>query len=187
MTPAVDERVDERVEPRAAPAQRFEDVFRSRYRELFGLAYRLLGDRGEAEDAAQETLLKLAGSSVLERPDHEVAAWLRRVCLNTSYNRLRGWRRAADRLERAGRAEDPGEAAEDGPLLGVLRTEEQQAVRAALNALPERQRACLLLRHSGYSYAEVAATLEIAVGSVGVLLARAERAFRRAYKGENPS
>ena len=52
---------------------------------------------------------------------------------------------------------------------------------AELAALPERQRACLLLRHAGYSYAEIAATLDLAIGSVGVLLARGERAFRDAY------
>jgi DNA-directed RNA polymerase specialized sigma24 family protein len=48
--------------------------------------------------------------------------------------------------------------------------------------LPERQRNCLLLRHSGYSYAEIAATVGIAAGSVGVLLARGERAFREIYE-----
>jgi RNA polymerase sigma-70 factor (ECF subfamily) len=39
----------------------------------------------------------------------------------------------------------------------------------------------LLLRHAGYTYTEIAATLDLAVGSVGVLLARGERAFRDAY------
>ncbi len=55
-------------------------------------------------------------------------------------------------------------------------------MRRALAALPERQRDCLLLRHSGCSYAEIAAALGIAIGSVGVILARAERAFRESYR-----
>ena len=158
-------------------------LFRERYRDLYGLGYRLLGDHGEAEDVVQETFLKLDGHPVLERPDEEVAAWLRRVCLNTAYNRLRGQRRATARLDRAGRAERVDDEADAGasPLLDVLRAEQQQAVRRALASLPERQRACLLLRHAGYSYAEIAATLDLAVGSVGVLLARGERAFRDAY------
>src|SRR6266542_4238756 len=145
--------------------------------------YRLLGDHGEAEDVVQETFLKLDGHPVLDRPDEEVAAWLRRVCLNASYNRLRGQRRATARLDRAGRLERVDDEVDEGggPLLDVLRAEEQRAVRRALAALPERQRACLLLRHAGFSYAEVAATLDLAVGSVGVLLARGERAFRDAY------
>jgi RNA polymerase sigma-70 factor (ECF subfamily) len=162
---------------------RFEAMFRARYGELYGLAYRLLGDHGEAEDVAQETFLKLDRQPVLERPDNEVAAWLRRVCLNAAYNRLRGQRRASARLDRAGRLERADDETDAGasPLLDVLRAEQQRAVRQALAALPERQRACLLLRHAGFSYAEIAATLDLAVGSVGVLLARGERAFRDAY------
>jgi RNA polymerase sigma-70 factor (ECF subfamily) len=161
---------------------RFEAVFRARYGELYSLSYRLLGDHGEAEDVVQETFLKLDGEPVLGRPVEEVAAWLRRVCLNAAYNRMRGRRRATARLDRAGRMERVDEEADaGGPLLDVLRAEQQRAVRQALASLPQRQRACLLLRHAGYSYAEIAATLDLAVGSVGVLLARGERAFRDAY------
>jgi RNA polymerase sigma-70 factor, ECF subfamily len=167
----------------AGSGERFAAVFRDRYQELYGLGYRLLGDHGEAEDVVQETFLKLDGHPVLERPDEEVAAWLRRVCLNTAYNRLRGLRRATARLDRAGRAERVDDEADAGgePLLDVLRAEQRHAVRRALATLPERQRAALLLRHAGYSYTEIAATLDLAVGSVGVLLARGERAFRDAY------
>ncbi|HET7517129.1 MAG TPA: sigma-70 family RNA polymerase sigma factor [Actinomycetes bacterium] len=172
----------------AGSRERFAAVFRERYRELYGLGYRLLGDHGEAEDVVQETFLKLDGQPVLERPDPEVAAWLRRVCLNTAYNRLRGQRRASARLDRAARADRADDEAGAGPtpLLAVLRAEQQQAVRRALASLPERQRACLLLRYAGYSYAEISATLDLAVGSVGVLLARGERAFRDAYLDDDP-
>ena len=175
--------VRDEVEPGVGTRDRFEALFRARYGELHGLCYRLLGDHAEAEDVVQETFLKLDGHPVLDRPDEEVAAWLRRVCLNATYNRLRGQRRATARLDRAGRLERVDDDAEHdgGPLLDVLRAEQQRAVRRALAALPERQRACLLLRHSGFSYAEIAATLDLAVGSVGVLLARGERTFRDAY------
>ena len=66
--------------------------------------YRLLGDHGEAEDVVQGVpqARRAPGAG---RPDLEVAAWLRRVCLNTAYNRLRGQRRASARLDRAARAE----------------------------------------------------------------------------------
>ena len=175
--------VPDEVGTRTGSRERFVAVFRERYRDLYGLAYRLLGDHGEAEDVVQETFLRLDGQAVLDRPAEEVAAWLRRVCLNTAYNRLRGQRRASDRLDRAGRAERADDETDTAPtpLMDVLRAEEQRAVRQALASLPERQRACLLLRHAGYSYAEIAATLDLAVGSVGVLLARGERAFRDAY------
>jgi RNA polymerase sigma-70 factor (ECF subfamily) len=112
-----------------------------------------------------------------------VGAWLRRVCLNLGSNRLRDQRRARERLEQAGRLEaatPPSDLSD--PSRTALRREEQAEVRRVLARLPERQRHCLLLRHAGYSYQEIAATLGIALGSVGVLLARAERAFRNLYE-----
>ncbi len=63
-----------------------------------------------------------------------------------------------------------------------LRREDRARVQAALARLPERQGKLLLLRHSGLSYAEVAMALDVAPGSVGTLLARAERAFLAAYQ-----
>lgn len=131
----------------------------------------------------QETFLRLDGAPILHRPDEEVAAWLRRVCLNLGSNRLRDRQRARGRLERAGRLSlGHSESDLDDPAGVALRHETQAEVRQALARLPEQQRDCLLLRHSGYSYAEAAATLGVAVGSVGVLLARAERAFRETYR-----
>src|SRR5579864_968697 len=146
----------------------------------------------ETEDTLQETFLKLADESVLQtRPDSEVAAWLRRVGMNLAFNRIRSARRAQARLERVGRLEradtDGAERDSTGPSDVVVRNEEQAGVRRALVEVPERQRECLLLRHSGYSYAEIAATLGIAVGSVGVLLSRAEHAFRSTYRRQTPA
>lgn len=171
-----------RPQPEVSPveaADRFEALFRRHYADLYRLTYRLLGDRVAAEDTVQEAFLRLAASPVVARPEAEVGAWLRRVGLSLAANRLRDDGRQRARLERAARLE-PAEASEDGdPARSVLRDETRAEVRAALAALPPRQRDCLLLRHSGYAYAEIAATLDVAVGSVGVLLARAERAFRQ--------
>lgn len=164
------------------PIDRFDELFERLYSPLFGLTYRVLGDPAEAEETLQEAFLRLSGAAVLGRPDDEVAAWLRRVCLNLGFNRLRDRRRSRERLERVGRLE-LGERRDGADPAGlVVQHEEQERVRRALAALPERQRDCLLLRHSGYRYAEIAATLGIALGSVGVLLARAERAFRDIYQ-----
>lgn len=165
-------------------ADHFGDIFRRRYAELVRLAARITGDAGEAEDVAQEALDRLSTHEVLGRPDEEIAAWLRRVTINTSFNRLRSRNRAADREQRTAAAERPlREVDPAGPQLAQLvRSEEQAQVRAALARLPERQRACLLLRHSGYRYAEIAAAVGVAEGSVGAFLARGERAFRRHYE-----
>ncbi len=165
---------------RGGDGDRFDGLFRTLQPRLLTLTHRLLGDRGEAEDVVQEAFMRLAGTAVAGRPDAEIAAWLRRVCLNLGANRLRDRRRAERRLEHVGRLEAVETV--DGPAHAVLEQEERERVRVALGRLPDRQRDCLLLRHSGYTYAEIAATLGIAVGSVGVILARAERAFRDIYR-----
>jgi RNA polymerase sigma-70 factor (ECF subfamily) len=183
-------KLDEPISPggeESARVTRFDALFARFYPELFGLVYRVLGDRMETEDTLQEAFLKLADASSLQvRPDEEVGAWLRRVGLNLAFNRVRSARRARERLQRVGRLEH---GTHDLQLVDansapgqVERAEQRAAVRRALAELPERQRECLLLRHSGYSYAEIAATLGIAVGSVGVLLARAEDAFRLQFR-----
>ena len=163
------------------PSRRFQALFQRFYPALFSLTYRVLGDAQDVEETLQEAFSRLAGSPILARPEEEVSAWLRRVCLNLSFNRLRGERRARERLERAARLE-PSNAVAPDPSGPAIRREQQAQVRLALARLPERQRECLLLRHSGYSYAEIASTLGVAVGSVGVMLARAERAFRDVYR-----
>jgi RNA polymerase sigma-70 factor (ECF subfamily) len=185
-------KLEEMSDTPASTRSHFDALFAQFYPELFGLLYRVLGDRMETEDTLQETFLKLADEPSLQaRPDTEVGAWLRRVGLNAAFNRLRSARRARARLERLGRLEqydvDPFEHESAGPSSLVVRREEREAVRRALVEVPERQRECLLLRHSGYSYAEIAASLDIAIGSVGVLLARAEHAFRTHYRRLNPT
>ena len=177
--------VPDRPDADEPPGPRFEGLFRQFYPGLVVAADRLLADRADAEDVVQEAFLKLAADPVLGRPDTEVHAWLRRVTLNLGLNRLRSRARVRSRMQEAahllGAAPDAGSSLGDGPLARLVRTEQRDAVRRCLEALPERQRLCLLLRHSGFAYAEIAAALGLAEGSVGVLLGRAERRFREAW------
>ena len=159
---------------------RFAEVFRRHYPRLVGLARRVLGDANEAEDAAQEALLALRTDPVAERGDDDVAAWLSRVVTNGSLNRLRSRRRADVRAQVVA-AGDVRPLADD-PDDAVVGAGERDGVRACLAVLPERQATALLLRHAGHSYREIATALGVAEGSVGVLLARGERAFRRAHQ-----
>ncbi len=62
------------------------------------------------------------------------------------------------------------------------RTEEIAAVRRALDALNQRDREMLLMKHEGFSYREIAAAVDVAATSVGTLLARAEARFAAAYE-----
>ncbi|WP_288089370.1 sigma-70 family RNA polymerase sigma factor [Roseiflexus sp.] len=155
----------------------FEELFARHYATVYRVLYGLTGKREMAEDAAQETFLILYRRP--PAPHQPLRPWLCRVALNTARNALRGERRDAMRIARVAQApaaEDPSEAAE--------RAEERDQVRAALATMPQRQAHLLLLRHAGLSYAEVAAVLNLAPGSVGTLLARAERAFVAAFTKE---
>ena len=160
--------------------ERFAEVFRQHYPRLVVLARRVLGDTGEAEDAAQEAMLALRTNAVSERSDDDIAAWLNRLVTNGSLNRLRGRRRAEVRAEVVAAREARSDG--DGPGDAVIAGNDRERVRACLAVLPARQATALLLRHAGHSYREIAATLDVAEGSVGVLLARGERAFRRAHE-----
>lgn len=162
---------------------RFVDVFHLHYPRLVGLARRILGDAKEAEDAAQEALLALRADPVAERGEDDISAWLSRVVVNGSLNRLRGRRRADVLAQVVGARDLP--PLEDEPAQAAVDADERERVRATLAVLPERQASALLLRHAGYSYHEIATALGVADGSVGVLLARGERAFRRAHKEMN--
>lgn len=149
-----------------------EEVFRRDYGRIVGVATRVLGSRSEAEDVAQEVFLAFGRSSV---PAGEAPGWLSVAAAHTALNHLRSGRRRASREETvAAREIDLPDVAEQ-----VVSREESGRVRAALGQLPPKQAAALVLRHSGMSYADVAAALDMSVGSVGTTVRRAEFALRK--------
>ena len=157
------------------------------------LLTRLLGDPDEAGDVAQEVFVQLyrkppaaltdsLGEASVGTP---LRAWLYRVALNRGYNALRaGRRRRAREDASASDPSNPATAGDAGLLEAANRAEERDVVRRTLLRLPERQRELLMLRAEGLSYAEIAGALDVAVGSVGTLLARAERAFKENYRAQ---
>ena len=155
----------------------FEAIFRTYYGRVFSLAYRLLGSAPEADDVAQEAFLRLYLRPLPAGREHNLLGWLLRVTTNLGYNALRSRRRREANESRAGN--DPVDEVE--PADAAAGADTTARVRAVLARLPERQAQILLLRHAGLSYAELAAALGVAQGSVGTLLARAERAFRQLY------
>ncbi|MGY1631630.1 sigma-70 family RNA polymerase sigma factor [Geodermatophilus sp. SYSU D01186] len=143
------------------------DVFRSHYPRVVAVAARVLGSRDSAEDVAQEVFLSFGRSSV---PAAEAGGWLTVAATHTALNLLRSGRRRSAREVAAG----PGPAVVPDVAETVITGEERSSVRAALGRLPHKQAAALVLRHSGLSYAEVAAALDMSPGSVGTTVRRAE-------------
>lgn len=156
----------------------FEALFYRHYDRVYGLLFRLVGNRGEAEDLTQEVFLKLYRRHFASGREHNVSAWLYRVATNMGYNAIRGRRR---RWQRNTMLVPDASEQRDTPAETVARQETQNAVRATLARLSPRDSQLLLLRQMGLSYAELAAVCEVAPGSVGTLLRRAAEAFREAY------
>jgi len=160
----------------------FDAVFHQHYDRVYGLLFRLVGTRSEAEDLTQEVFLKLYDHSFRRRlfrmgREHNIGAWLYRVATNMGYNAIRGRQRRWQRNTLLVPDPQGVPAAEQE----VEKRERETAVRQALTQLKPRQVQLLMMRQMGFSYAECAEAVNVAPGSVGTLLSRAAKAFAAAY------
>lgn len=161
-----------RGEPQAA-----RELVARKLPRVLALAQRLLGQRADAEEVAQESFLRAWKQAPRwRRGEARFDTWLHRVVLNLCNDRLRAPRRrheqATDELPDA---VDPGAT----PEQHHADQRRSQRVAAALAALPPRQREALVLFHyQELSQAEVAALMGISVDALESLLARARRSLR---------
>ena len=123
--------------------------------EIVGYLARMLGDRQEAEDACQDVFLRAHRAFARLGPEAKSRAWLYRIATNTGLNAARS---RARRVARAIAVDPDALPADAGP--SPERREELRAMKRAVEALPPRQRAALMLRQfQGLGYAEIAASL----------------------------
>ncbi|CAM2157095.1 RNA polymerase sigma-70 factor (ECF subfamily) [Paraburkholderia tropica] len=152
----------------------------SKLPRLLALATRMLGDRMEAEDIAQEAFVRIWKQAPHWRSgEARFDTWLHRVALNLCYDRLRG------------RREEPAETLPDEadpaatPDLRIEARTRDERVRAALAALPVRQREALVLTYyQELSNLEAAGLMDISVDALESLLARARRTLRAQLAGD---
>jgi RNA polymerase sigma-70 factor, ECF subfamily len=138
------------------------------------LARRVLGNTADAEDVAQEAMLRVWTNAPRWQPLALFRTWFRRVVVNLCLDRKR--RAQWVDLEAVGEIVDP--AANAGEQ--VERGERDELVRAAIGKLPARQRAAIVLTYSeGLSNAEVADALGTSVSAVETLLVRGKQNLRR--------
>lgn len=137
-------------------------------------ALRILGDRAEAEEVAQETFLRLWTAAADFEPHAQPKTWLYRIARNQCIDRIRKRRAHGQEVELQER-----EADEDRPSALLLRKQIAAQVGEALATLPERQREAITLVHyEGLSGAEACEVLAVSAEALESLLARGRRALR---------
>lgn len=162
-----------------------------KYSDLaYGLALRLTGNAADAEDLAEEALIKAMKGLPGFRGDSDPGVWVSRIVANCWKNQLRSprlafWRRLGGFYPADGgeQAVDPPDPA-PGPELQLEGAARREAFEKVLNALEPQDRAIVILRElDGRSYAEIAGILSVPEGTVRSRLSRARAKLRELLGG----
>ena len=140
---------------------------------VFAQAFRMLGDRAEAEDVTQESLLRLwKAAPGWDATRAKITTWLYRATSNLCIDRLRKSNRNS--------GDEVPEVADETPGIDrkLQATARAQALQHALQTLPDRQRQAMILRHiEDPSNPEISDIMEISVEAVESLVSRGKRAL----------
>ena len=174
--PPADDALDH--ELMAAVARRdgraFERLVQRHLGWSLGFVERMLGSRAEAEDLVQTAFLRVWQGAARWEPKAKFSTWLYRVLHNLCMDQFRTRRAGSEALDEALPDETPGS---EERMIGLQR---EERVRAALAALPARQRAALVLcYYEERSQAEAAALLGVSEGALESLLSRARATLRK--------
>jgi len=159
---------------RRGEAEAFGELVRRYQVAVFNACYRLLGNRHEAEDLAQEAFIR--AYERLDRFDAErpFGPWIRRVAVNLGLNRLQS--AGPPTLSLDDERDEPLSTPEEHPEAAREHAERTEALRAALLSLPPHYRAVVELRHfQELSYDEIAVALGLPVSDVKSHLFRARK------------
>ena len=156
----------------------WEEVAREHGRFLYGVAYRLTGNDADAQDLVQEVLLRVRRGLTTYRPG-SMEAWLSRITTNTFLDEVRRRRRRpADALPEEPERVLPPADAPDVALAAVRLSDDVEA--ALLRLSPDFRAAVVLCDVVGLSYDEIAASLDVPVGTVLSRIHRGRAALREA-------
>jgi RNA polymerase sigma-70 factor (ECF subfamily) len=171
----------------------FRELVRRYERPIFALLYRMVRDRALAEDLAQETFVKVLNGIRTYKPEFKFSSWIFKIANNAAIDHLR--RRELDTLSLDGspHAGSIEEASASAPQLGakgetpldeVVHRELGGAIDRAIGRLRPEYRACILLRFvEGYSYEEIAQTMDLPLGTVKTYIHRARNELRTLLSG----
>jgi RNA polymerase sigma-70 factor, ECF subfamily len=189
---AADEQFLERL--RRGEAAAFEQLVGEHSGDIYALLFRLTADAEEARDLTQETFLRAFQSINRFRGEASLKTWVYRIAINQARNRWRWWRRRKrdvtvsldatdDQRERPLAATLPDDDSLN-PERETLAREREGQLREALSGLRRAYREAVLLRDvEGFSYEEIAATLQISIGTVKSRISRGRMELRHKLEG----
>jgi RNA polymerase sigma-70 factor (ECF subfamily) len=174
----------ESIDTTAPDPAAFDEVFATERRRLFGIAFTVLRDRAEAEDAVQETMVAAwRGWDSLRDPDKR-SAWLTRICLNWCFRRRIRLARVIPFSARQRDADDATSIGRSGRIVVTMSAAAAPGPRdldldRAFGELSPRQRAAVLLHHHfGFTVEQCAEVMSCSEGTVRSHLQRALAALR---------
>ncbi len=170
----------------------FRELVRRYERPVFSLVFRMVRDSATAEDLAQDTFIKVLNHIDKYRPEFKFSSWLFKIANNVAIDHLRrrhldtismdGAPNAATAADIEATSFDIADHAESA--LDVMEAKELgSAIERAIGALRPEYRSCIMLRHvEGRSYEEIAATLDLPLGTVKTYIHRARHQLREALE-----
>jgi RNA polymerase sigma-70 factor (ECF subfamily) len=170
----------------------YRELVRRYERPVFSLVYHMVRDRELAEDLAQDTFIKVLQNIDRYRPEFKFSSWLFKIANNVAIDFLR--KRQLDTVSMDG-SPHAGTAAEveatsfeladsaESPLDELASRELGAIIEQAIAQLRPEYRNCIMLRHvEGRSYEEIAATLDLPLGTVKTYIHRARHQLREALE-----
>lgn len=160
--------------------QAFEELMQSHESRIYAIALRMMGNREDAQDCAQEAMVRIYRAMGSFKGQSALATWICRITMNTCLDELR--RRKARKVTSLDSLVDNGWSPTDTgdtPEEHGLRVEKQNSLNQAIQSLPDDMRAAIILRDvKGYSYDEIASILDANVGTIKSRISRGREKLR---------
>lgn len=160
--------------------QAFEELMQSHESRIYAIALRMMGNREDAQDCAQEAMVRIYRAMGSFKGQSALATWIYRITMNTCLDELR--RRKARKVTSLDSLVDNGWSPTDTgdtPEEHGLCVEKQNALNQAIQSLPDDMRAAIILRDvKGYSYDEIASILDANVGTIKSRISRGREKLR---------
>jgi len=160
----------------------FDTLVARHYRGIYSVIHRMVGNADDAADVTQEVFLRVYSRLHTYQMGQSLIAWMRRIAVNLTIDHLRQHKQATVSLDEqveAGVQHADGRR-DDSPEDRAEIAEDSRRVLAAVQRLPEKQRAVLVLRHvEGLKLEEIAHTMRLPLGTVKTLLFRGREAVRQ--------